>query len=604
MIIFFDMEVFREDYLGVFVDPIKKEEYVLVNNADDFRKFFDEHKNYIFVGFNNREYDNYIIQAILAGYNPWEVNDFIINKKQRGYLFDDSLRNYKFLSYDCYVENGGSLKRLEGYLGLNIHESSVDFNLNRKLTEKELEETINYCRSDVAALIEVFCRRADNFKSFLMLVRDYNLPMSDMNKTSAQITATILGAEKHEYNDEWNLIFPPNLEIEKYKFVIDWFKDPKNHWEGAKLECEIAGAPCVFGYGGIHLARTNYFDEGYFIMADVSSLYPSMVCQYNLMSRSVPSGGFDEYKDMRDKRVEYKHQGLKGLSNSRKLCLNALYGVMNYKYSPVYDPRCAHSVCITGQLLLLDLIEHVEHLGLICQANTDAVYIKLNKTKSCIDEFYRICKEWEKRTRLELEYDPFIKIAQRDINSYVCLMEEKDKKGNDVIKGKGAVVKKLSDLDYDLPIINFAVKNYLIYGTPVEKTIQDNDNLIDFQKIYHVSALYDRALKNCTFSKESYIKPETGRRNTRTVWNNDGIVFEHERTFRVFASKDSNDGKLYKQKLGKNPESFAGTSDHCFIENGNIVGKKCSEYVDKLDKQWYIDEAWRRIEQFYGKSLR
>ena len=32
MIIFFDMEVFKFDYLGVFVDPVKEEEYVLVNS--------------------------------------------------------------------------------------------------------------------------------------------------------------------------------------------------------------------------------------------------------------------------------------------------------------------------------------------------------------------------------------------------------------------------------------------------------------------------------------------------------------------------------------------------------------------------------------------
>lgn len=598
MIIFFDMEVFKFDYLGVFVDPVKEEEYVLVNSREDFARFFEEHKDYIFVGFNSREYDIPICQSILAGYNPYEMNDWIINKKQRAFSFDENLKNYQILSYDAYVENGGSLKRLEGYLGLDIHESKVKFDLNRKLTKEELEETIEYCRHDVNALINVFCKRKDNFDSFLMLIRDYKMNLSNMNRTSAQLTATILGAAKREYNDEWDLQIPTNLDIKKYSFVIDWFKDKKNHWEGAKLECEIAGAPCVFGYGGIHLAKLNYFGEGNFIMADVSSLYPSIVIQYNLMSRSVPATGVQEYIDIRNQRVEFKHKGLKGLSNSRKLCLNSLYGVMNYKYSPVFDPRQAHSICVTGQLAILDLIEHVEHLGDVIQGNTDAVYIKLNNTKGCEEEFYKICKDWEQRTKLELDYDPFVKIAQRDINNYLVLMKEKDKKGNDVLKGKGAVVKKLSPLDYDLPIVNFSVRNYLMKDIPPEKTVQDNNNLIDFQKIYHVSSLYDRALKNCTFSKESYIKEETGRKNTRTVWNNDGIIFETERTFRVFASKDQNEGALYKQKIGKNPEKFAGSPEHCFIENGNIVGKTCEEYIDVLDKQWYINEAYRRIRQF------
>ena len=45
MIIFFDMEVFKFDYLGVFVDPVKEEEYVLVNSREDFTRFFEEHKD-------------------------------------------------------------------------------------------------------------------------------------------------------------------------------------------------------------------------------------------------------------------------------------------------------------------------------------------------------------------------------------------------------------------------------------------------------------------------------------------------------------------------------------------------------------------------------
>ena len=264
----------------------------------------------------------------------------------------------------------------------------------------------------------------------------------------------------------------------------------------------------------------------------------------------------------------------------------------------MYDPQRAHRVCFLGQLALLDLSEKVEHLGQISQVNTDGLYIKINETKGCEEEFYRICEDWEKRYRLNLEFDVVKALYQKDVNNYIEVYEKVDKNGNPIIKAKGAMVKDLSELDYDLPIVNFAIRAYFVYGVPPEKTVQDNNNLIDFQKIYHVSSLYDRALKNCTFSKESYIKEETGRKNTRTVWNNDGIVFETERTFRVFASKDQNEGSLYKQKIGKNPEKFAGSPEHCFIENGNIVGKTCEEYIDVLDKQWYIDEAYRRIRQF------
>jgi len=604
MILFWDFEVFKFCWLVVIVDPVKKEETVIVNNADELRSFMDSHKNYIFIGYNSKSYDNYICKAILAGFNPYEMNEWIITKDLPGWQFDDSIRNYNFLSYDVYTELMPSLKKLEAFMGMDIHESKVSFRLDRKLTEEEIQETIEYCRADVNALITVFCKRKEDFESLFELIKMYKMPLDNLIKTKAQLTSTILGAEKHEYNDEWDLQFPDNLKIDKYKFVVDWFKDPVNHYEGAKLECEIAGIPTVFAWGGVHGAKLNYFSDGNFIDADVASLYPSIMLEYNLLSRSIPEKGKKEFREIVNKRLEYKRSGQKKMASALKICVNALYGVSNFKGSPVYDPRQAHSVCLTGQLLLLDLIEHVENYGTIVNSNTDGIYIKLDDEENK-EKFYEACKEWENRTHLTLEYDPFHKLAQRDVNNYSAESDSISKKtGEYEIKSKGAVVKDLSELDYDLPVVNFAVRAYLMKNIPPEKTIQDNDNLIDFQKIYHVSALYDRALKNCTFSKESYIKPETGRKNTHTVWNNDGTVFEYERTFRVFASKNFAEGTLYKQKTGKNPEKFAGAPDHCFIENGNIIGKKCSDYIDKLDKQWYIDEAWRRIEQFYGKSLR
>ena len=54
-------------------------------------------------------------------------------------------------------------------------------------------------------------------------------------------------------------------------------------------------------------------------------------------------------------------------------------------------------------------------------------------------------------------------------------------------------------------------------------------------------------------------------------------------------------GQLIKREyLG---EKFAGQSDHVFIENGDIHGQKCSEYP-LLDKQWYIELVYKRLEDF------
>lgn len=590
MLIFWDYEVFKYDWLVVILDPVKKEETVIVNNPDKLREFMDSHKNYVFVGYNSKAYDNYIAKAILAGFNPYDMNEWIITKGLPGWQFDDSLRNYNFLSYDAYSELMPSLKKLEAFMGMDIHESSVDFRLDRPLTDEEIKETIEYCRADVNALLTVFCKKKEDFESIFEVIKMFDMPLSNLIKTKAQLAAIVLGAEKKSYDDEWDIQIPNCFTLNKYSFVKDWFLAPENHWEGAKLECEIAGVPTVIAWGGIHGAVSNYFEQGNFIAADISSMYPATLINFGLLSRSVKDP--EKFREMRDRRLEHKRAGDKKSAQALKILINSVYGSSGFNGSPLCDMRQCRSTCATGQVALVDLMEKTEEFCTFVQSNTDGIYVKVND--GCKEKFMNACKEWEQRTGYELEFDDFNYIAQRDVNNYCFTLP------NGKVKAKGAVVKDLSELDYDLPIVNFAVRNYLLNQVPPEKTVQDNNNLIDFQKIYHVSSLYNRALKNCTFSKESYIKPETGRKNTRTVWNGDGIVFEHERTFRVFASKDPNEGTLYKQKTGKNPEKFASVPDHVFIENGNIVGKKCSEYVDRLDKQWYIDESWRRINQFYG----
>lgn len=598
MILAYDFEVFRYNWMVVIADLVAEKEEVIIDDSGKLKSFYESHKDYLWVGFNSSAYDQWILKSILAGYNPYDMNEHLITKKMKGWQFSDSLRDYKLYNYDCYLENKGSLKRLEGYMGSSIHESSVDFRINRPLTEDEIKETVKYCRHDVSETIKVFCKRKSEFDALFSLIKLYNLPLEDITKTKAQCSATVLGAEKHEYDDEWN--FPLEREciegIKKYTNVVDWFSSSESRVPNAELNVIVGGCPCTFAQGGVHGAIKNYFEKGRFLCADVASLYPSEMIQYNLLSRSAKNK--DRYVEIYHKRLQLKAEGKKKEQAPYKIVLNATYGIQNFKYSPMYDPQRAHRVCFLGQLALLDLCEKIEHLGQIVQQNTDGVYIKINETKGCEEEFYRICEDWEKRYRLNLEFDVVKALYQKDVNNYIEVYEKVDKNGNPIIKAKGAMVKDLSELDYDLPIVNFAIRAYFVYGVPPEKTVQDNNNLIDFQKIYHVSSLYDRALKNCTFSKESYIKEETGRKNTRTVWNNDGIIFETERTFRVFASKDQNEGALYKQKIGKNPEKFAGSPEHCFIENGNIVGKTCEEYIDVLDKQWYIDEAYRRIRQF------
>ena len=402
MILAYDFEVFRYNWMVVIADLVAEKEEVIIDDSKKLKSFYESHKDYLWVGFNSSAYDQWILKSILAGYNPYDMNEHLITKKMKGWQFSDSLRDYKLYNYDCYLENKGSLKRLEGYMGSSIHESSVDFRIDRPLTEDEIKETVKYCRHDVSETIKVFCKRKSEFDALFSLIKLYNLPLEDITKTKAQCSATVLGAEKHEYDDEWN--FPLEKEciegIKKYTNVVDWFSSSESRVPNAELNVIVGGCPCTFAQGGVHGAIKNYFEKGRFLCADVASLYPSEMIQYNLLSRSAKNK--DRYIEIYHKRLQLKAEGKKKEQAPYKIVLNATYGIQNFKYSPMYDPQRAHRVCFLGQLALLDLSEKVEHLGQISQLNTDGLYIKINETKGCEEEFYRICEDWEKRYRLNL----------------------------------------------------------------------------------------------------------------------------------------------------------------------------------------------------------
>lgn len=575
--VFFDFEVFKYDWLVVLINPMTEEETVICNDKAKLENYYSKNKGQIWVGFNSRHYDQWILKGILAGFNPKEINDYIIVKDRPGWAFSNLLRQFPLINYDVMTSIDRGLKTFEGFMGNSIKESSVPFDIDRKLTAAEIAETIKYCRHDVEQTIEVFLKRKSDFDAQIGLLQMFDLPLSSISKTKVQLSAQILEASPRKYDDEFDISFPDTMRIQKYKAVVDWYKDERNlcyeRYETGKsgkqvlkktqLEIDVAGVPHVFGWGGVHGAREKYFGEGYFINMDVASLYPSLMLRYDLLSRSCNP---EKFKYIVDTRLKYKKEK-NPLQAPLKIVINGTYGASKDKNNPLYDPRQANNVCVYGQLLLLDLIEHLEPYSEIIQSNTDGVLVKMPKGGN-EDKFYmlidKIAREWEQRTGLKLEFDEYAKVFQKDVNNYVIV----DFDGN--YKSKGAYVKKLNDLDYDLAIVNKALIDFMVKGIPVETTILKCDSLKEFQQVKKISGKYD------------FIKH--------------GEAILKEKTVRCFASKSASDGGLFKKhsKTGRFAK-IEGTPEHCFLVNDNVNTLACN---NKLDKGWYIDLAKKRLRDF------
>ena len=162
MIWIYDCEVTKCDWLFVFVNPIKKEEKIIANDVEELKKFYEANTESIFVGYNSAHYDNYIMKAILCGFDPYEMNEWIITQGNAGWNFSKALNKIKLINYDTMVLFN-SLKQLEAFQGHNIKESSIDFRINRKLTPTELDEMILYCKNDVYETLGIFIQKKDEF---------------------------------------------------------------------------------------------------------------------------------------------------------------------------------------------------------------------------------------------------------------------------------------------------------------------------------------------------------------------------------------------------------------------------------------------------------
>ena len=74
-----------------------------------------------------------------------------------------------------------------------------------------------------------------------------------------------------------------------------------------------------------------------------------------------------------------------------------------------------------------------------------------------------------------------------------------------------------------------------------------------------------------------------------------------DKTFRVFASTNPEDGYIGKKKdLNATLEKFANTPDKMFILNGDIKDVKIPS---RLDKQYYIDLTKKRIIDKFGVMI-
>lgn len=150
------------------------------------------------------------------------------------------------------------------------------------------------------------------------------------------------------------------------------------------------------------------------------SYYPNLAIQNRFYPEHLGEEFCDIYYQVYITRAQAKTKAKKekdlvaiAINAGLKLGLNGTYGKSNDIYSFFYDPLYTLKTTINGQLLLCMLAEELSDISEIIQVNTDGVTIKIRKELE--DNVYKICKDWEKLTNLELEYAYYDKMVIRDV---------------------------------------------------------------------------------------------------------------------------------------------------------------------------------------------
>ena len=158
----YDFEVFKHNtLLGVLNEETG--EVIQLWNINQIRELTEKSLKNIWVGYNCEHYDKILLHGIyskklLDEERVFTCSGSIIHAQDTdtpvfGILKKYGIEDYyssPILSYDVMGDGSFmSLKQNEGFMGMDIVESVVPFDLDRPLTEEEKEEVAKYNRADL-----------------------------------------------------------------------------------------------------------------------------------------------------------------------------------------------------------------------------------------------------------------------------------------------------------------------------------------------------------------------------------------------------------------------------------------------------------------------
>lgn len=530
----FDIKVTEKGF-NLCILNVDEEMIYEFDNEDEANEFYEAHDKslYIYAG----EVNEALFKTIIIGISLQRVKEGL-DQGLRPYEISRHFNKIQLYGWDVLTGTNKELNQLAGSLGLDIGKN----------------EPID----NVLKIIEIFNNEKNALETNIELIKAFNIDFKEISSTKQQMAGKVLKAKHAIFNEseQFKYIELKELTLKKYRKLEEFFKNIND--DSKSMIADVYGLKHSFGLGGLH-AGDKYSGEGFFVSLDVSSMYPSIMINYNLVTRSCRD--ILDYKFIVHKRLMAK-ANKDPIEKHLKVVINATYGAMNYPNSILYDPQRANNTCYYGQLMILNLIEDIERsfggrVELI-QTNTDGIFIRLINGEKDLPVLKTVVKQWEDRFKLKIDYEFFNKIIQKDVNNYVLRYTD------GTLKRRGDYFKEATPTDNNLEIVRDAVCKYLIDGTPIEETINSCNDIKKFSQVIKIGKSYPILLL--------------------------GDKRIDQKVNRIFACKGG-EQLTKKRDLSSRGEKIANIPLSVFIHNEKLT----DEVIDRIDKDYYIDLANKRI---------
>lgn len=470
-----------------------------------------------------------------------------------------TMDDYKEVKYLCNTFETEEMVTLQMYEG---EELITKFNkypwFKKPVLERDIDKLDFYCDHDVEALFVLYERSKSELELRIKMTELFGVKLESVISLSRSSAAdSILALFYSSYSKLQEREFKYNKTINE-PFYLAEVIDPKIKFrstelnklldtirhtlfgEESELKFVVAFDNVVYKImsGGLHskddakLFRST--KDFYYGDADVSSYYPVIIENLLICPKHLDINAFiPMIKYVKSRRLESKkkyketrRKDFKTEAEGFKIVINAIFGKLKEIAGWLYDIKAFIKVTINGQLYLLSLIEdlYYESISAI-SANTDGVVCKIPYSK--IQTYNRVCTDWMKKYNFELEFTKYDTYARTNVNSYIAIVDKTkfDQDGN--IKTKGLFLKELElEKGYNMPIVAIALYNYIVFDKPIEETIYEAEDILDFCISVNSNKAFNMIFVDMITKKET-LYPRTNRYFVATKG---GVLYKRYKT--------------------------------------------------------------------------